>query len=89
MENTDFILYGLLGLVAVLLVIAIIILLRRNSSNRRDEMPNPSPSTAEQAEVPQKSEEAYRPPEIDPLEKYLQHLEKVCQSVRSLVGLFK
>lgn len=84
MGNTDFILYGLLGLIAVLLAIAIIVMIRRNSSNRRDELPDPPPWTAEQTDIPQESEEADSPPELDPLEKYLQHLQTVCQSVRPL-----
>ena len=83
MGNPDLILYGLLGLIAVLLAIAIVILLRRNSSNRRDELANPSSSTAEQ-EVPREWEAPERPPDIEPLEKYLRHLETVCQSVRPL-----
>ena len=84
MSNADFILYGLLGLIAVLLAIAIVILLKRNSSNRRAELPNPASPTAEQAEDSQHWETHDGIPAMDPLEKYLQHLETVCQSVRPL-----
>ena len=84
METTDLLLYGLLALIALLLAIAILILLRRNSSNQRTELPTPTTSGNEQAQIAAERPTPQEQPEPDPLEKYLQHLDVVCQSVQPM-----
>ena len=84
METTDFFLYGLLALIALLLAIAILILLRRNSSNQRTELPTPTTSGNAQAQIAAEWPTPQEQLEPDPLEKYLQHLDVVCQSVQPI-----
>ena len=84
METTDLLLYGLLALIALLLAITILIMLRRHWPNRRTQkLPATTPATL-QGEVAEEWPTSSGPCESEPLEKYLQHLNAVCQSVRPL-----
>ena len=80
METSDYILYALLALIALLLGIVILVILRRNSAARRTEPPTSTPTHPVADTDSPESEEFV----IEPLEKYLQHLDAVCQSVRGV-----
>ena len=84
METTDLILYGLLTLVALLLAITILILIRKRWPNRRTQEPPATTPTTLQGEVAEESAVSSAPCESEPLAKYLQHLNAVCQSVQPL-----
>jgi len=84
METSDYLLLGLLALVAALLAVLILILLRRNSPKQRTDLPLSTAATFEESDVKADQKAFEESPEADPLETYLHYLERVCQSVERL-----
>ena len=84
METSDYLLFGLLALVALLLAVIIFILLRRNSARQGTDLTLSTSTTIEESEVAAERPVFQEPPEADPLARYLQYLDTVCQSVEPL-----
>ena len=84
MNTLDYLLYGLLGLIIVLLLLIAIILLRRSSRTAVNSWHTPNPPAQDESTFTPELQQDQ--PQTDPLDKYLQHMNSLCQSVETLSG---
>ncbi len=82
MEISSYLIIGLLTVIALLLSITIFIQLRKKSPKPRENLGLTTTAEIEEPELRSDYTSVEKEPEADPVERYLKHLEKVCESVQ-------